>query len=361
MSHSACGNSTEGSLSFDTHQYALVNVEQEQQAPFFAMKGAPLSQSEERLYVLLFSLLEKLIEQAGLTLEELAETPLLLGSTSLDISIYQPQSDQAIWLPPSDTITRNIVEHFGLNSFHYTINTACTASLNALLYGKKLLKHKGYKQVLVIGCEFFNELTLGGFHSLDLISPKRELTAFSEQRDGLILGEGIGAVLLSADQPAEGPCLEILEGYSSCDTHSLTTTQEDGSQILHVIDKALTFSGLTAADIDLIKVHGTATMSNDQAESNALVQEYSDTPIFGLKPFIGHTLGACGLIELAMMNSLLQQDSLPIPSYAQQQPEQQLMAFAPAEKPLTDYRHILVNHCGFGGNNSALIIKVADS
>ncbi len=327
------------------------------QCPFFAMQEVQVADQEERLYGTLFRILDQLVEQSGLTPEQLQASALLLGSTSLDISVYQPDVNKPLcFLPPSDNITSKLANHLGIGGLHFTINTACTASLNALLYGQKLLQLMDYQHVIVVGCEFHNELTVNGFYSLDLISQRGELSAFHQQRDGLILGEGVGALLLSADKP-EGPAIELLDGYSSCDSYSLTTTKEDGSHILQVINQALEYAGVSYQQIDLIKVHGTATRNNDDAEFNALAEQFPQTPIWPLKPFIGHTLGACGVLELAIMYQLLGADSLPVPHYAEQT-EQLLMPFAPADKGLASYQHILLNHCGFGGNNAAYVVKV---
>ena len=360
VSHSACGASATEALTFAPSQFRQVEVGAELRCPYFAMTGAPPSQAEDRLYSLLFSVVSALIEEAGLTSEALSQTALMLGSTSLDISIYKPVAGQDIWLPPSDNITSRIVQKFGLSDFHLTFNTACTASINALNYGKRLLEQGKHKHVIVVGCEFYNELTLKGFNSLALFSGSEQVLAFHQQRDGLLLGEGVGALLLGREKPEREYVIELLEGHCSCDTFSLTTTHEDGSQIRQVIDKALQFSGLTTADIELVKVHGTATYSNDLSENNALQSAFPQVPILALKPFTGHTLGACGVLELALMDHLLQSDrELPRLNYCDEQPEQLLRPFASEGSKLSDYQHILLNHCGFGGNNAALVVKVS--
>ncbi|MEP1448346.1 MAG: beta-ketoacyl synthase N-terminal-like domain-containing protein [Paraglaciecola sp.] len=334
------------------------NIEDElQQIQFFAMDMVPIDSSETRLFNSLANVVQQLIEISALTPDDLAQTALLLGSTSLDIGTLTPSEDKALGLPKIDRLSQYLQQHFRLHPFHLVINTACTASINAVSYGKKLLEKTAIKQVIVIGCEFYNELTTAGFHSLDLLSSE-QLLAFHEKRQGLILGEGIGAILLSENKPSKKQCYQILEGDSTCDTSSLTMTVEDGSHINSVINQAITKSGLRAKDIDLIKIHGTATYNNDLAEFNAFNSYFDDLPpVFALKPFIGHTLGACGVIELALLDYLLTQETLPVPSYVIEHPHSILLPFAGADKAIKSFKHILINHCGFGGNNAALVLE----
>ncbi|MBL4576261.1 MAG: hypothetical protein JKY51_09230 [Opitutaceae bacterium] len=135
-------------------------------------------------------------------------------------------------------------------------------------------------------------------------------------------------------------------------------TVEDGSHINTVLGKAISKSGLSANNIDLIKVHGTATYNNDLAEFNAIQRCFSTCPaIMALKPFIGHTLGACGVIELALMDYLLDMPNIPVPDYVSQHPQDVMLPFAPASRAISSFEHVLVNHSGFGGNNAALVLE----
>jgi 3-oxoacyl-[acyl-carrier-protein] synthase-1 len=363
VSHSACGNSyLNQSLRFttepNTHLEITTNVEGEKQnIHFFAMDHVPLDSSEARLFNSLNCVVKQLIEISGLGPEELAQTALLLGSTSLDIGTLSPSVDKALGLPKIDRLSQYLQTNFGLHPFHLVINTACTASINAVLYGKKLLEQTAIKQVIVIGCEFYNQLTTAGFHSLDLLSSK-QLLAFHEDRQGLILGEGIGALLLTKTKPPQKTCYRLMEGDSACDTSSLTMTAEDGSHINTVMSQAIKKSGLSANNIDLVKVHGTATYNNDIAEYNALNSYFSTPPpILALKPFIGHTLGACGVIELALLDYLLAKQTIPVANYVSEQPPNIMLPFTPKGRDMSSFEHVLINHCGFGGNNAALVLE----
>lgn len=354
VSHSACGNSATGSLTFNDRPNISVTMPNQENVPFYGMQGLSMDSSEARVFSTLTKVTQQLIEKSGLSQEDLKHTALMLGSTSLDIGTIKPNPGPAIWVPKIDRLSEHLQQTLGLSHCHLVFNTACTASINALLYGKGLLENTDIKQVIIIGCEFYNHLTLDGFHSLDLISEDK-ISPFEYQRDGLILGEGIGALLLTKTPPERQHFFSVLGGYSACDTSSLTMTAEDGSHIKSVLEHTVKDSGLTVADIDLVKVHGTATYNNDISEYQGLKQYFkTPPPIIAFKPYIGHTLGACGALEIALMDELVTTDCLPEPNTPA---ENLMLPFAPESKPLKTYQHILINHCGFGGNNAALVLK----
>ncbi|MGO2011010.1 MAG: beta-ketoacyl synthase N-terminal-like domain-containing protein [Pseudoalteromonas sp.] len=301
------------------------------------------------------ALLLPLFNKLQLTEAERAQTNLFLGSTSLDISAVDVGEENELWLSTTDKISEALVERYGLNELEFTFSTACTASANACLYATRLIAQNKINNALVIGCEFYNPLTVEGFKSLDLISQKG-LTAFAKQRSGLVLGEGLAALYLSAS--AQTQCqLKILGGASACDTYSLTMTQEDGSHIAKVITDALLQTKITVEQIDLIKVHGTATLGNDDAECNALRTLFSEKkpPIIAFKPFTGHTLGACGAIEIALFAQCLEQKNYVLPEYTKNSDE--LMWPFYQKSDFTDVDTLLFNYFGFGGNNAALVLQ----
>ncbi|WP_133470742.1 beta-ketoacyl synthase N-terminal-like domain-containing protein [Paraglaciecola marina] len=354
VSHSACGNSATDSLTFNDRPNISVAMPNQENVPFYGMHSLSIDSSEARVFTTLTKVTRQLIDKSGLSQEDLKHTALMLGSTSLDIGTIKPSPDPDIWVPKIDRLSEHLQRKLGLSHCHMVFNTACTASINALLYGKGLLENTNIKQVIIIGCEFYNHLTLDGFHSLDLIS-ENKISPFEYQRDGLMLGEGIGALLLSKTPPKRQHYFSVLGGYSACDTSSLTMTAEDGSHINSVLEHTVENSGLHLTDIDLVKVHGTATYNNDVSEYHGLKQFFDPPPpIIALKPYIGHTLGACGALEIALMDELLNTHYLPVPDT---QDENLMLPFAPVSGQLNTYKHILINHCGFGGNNAALVLK----
>ena len=336
----------------------------ENQALYYSIKEHTLDKPFDLMMNLLIEQVDFLLAKTPLSKAELQKTMLFIGSTSLDIGCVQSNKNKAIWLSQTDKIGQRLVEHFSLCSLHFTFNTACTASANALLYATNFIKQNKTDNAIVIGFEFFNQLSLNGFESLDLIS-KTSVKPFSSTRDGLILGEGVGAVLLSKNQPRDQPGqahLEILGGYSSCDDHSLTITEEEGTHIVEVIKSSLQNASVEQSDIDLIKVHGTASIKSDLAEYNALNQLFSNMPkTCAFKSFIGHTLGACGVIELALFDHFTHHTYLPELCYQKDSSDTLLLPFITSATQLAQSKIMLFNHFGFGGNNAALIVKKWES
>lgn len=336
------------------------------QVLYYAMNNKASNKAFAELMNLLTEQVDLLLAQCSLKQTQLKKTMLFVGSTSLDIGSIKSDSNKAIWLSQTDKIAQSLAEHYSLDSLHFTFNTACTSGANALLYATNFIKQGKIDNAIVIGFEFFNQLSINGFDSLDLMS-KTCVKPFSPQRDGLILGEGIGAVLLSKDN-TEHTALEILGGYSSCDDHSLTITEEEGSHIVDVIEQSINNAGITKCDIDLIKAHGTASVKSDLAEFNALTKLFTEMPkVCAFKSLIGHTLGACGVIELALFDHSVRYSYLPTllsQSINNQQSEltpecmlEPLLPFVSSAAELAQSKNLLFNHFGFGGNNAALVVK----
>ncbi len=355
-SHSAAGVQ-QYCDAIDDQKVQVVNVAKAPDSTlYFPMKDIVLKKSYDDMFDLLSTQVEHVISQAKLSATERANTVLFLGSTSLDIDAVTPNGSENIWLSRTDKMSHDLAKRFGLSDLHYTFNTACTSSANALMYAGKMIKHGKMAHALVIGCEFYNQLSIEGFDSLDLIS-STGVRPFSNSRDGLILGEGVGVVLLS-NAPSGNTCLALLGGYSSCDDHSLTITDESGAHIVEVVEKALTNANISASDIDLVKIHGTASEKSDLSEYNALQLLFANTPnIIGFKSFLGHTLGACGVIEIALLAHVIQNDLLPHCQYQHNECNGLIMPFVTSSAAITQSSYMLLNHFGFGGNNAAIILK----
>lgn len=350
---SACGNSLKQPLRFCDTASAVCKTSSGLTYPYYAIPDIDGWQS---LLDSTLQLVSHLLEQGGLSKRQRAKTLLFLGSTSLDIGQVEVQHGSDIWLPKIGNLAKIITAGSGLHAHSLSFNTACTASLNALIYAQHMLESGQAEHIVVLGFEARNQLTVDGFDSLALMSERR-LVTFTEHASGLILGEGVGGILLSKVKPDKA-CFKLLGGANACDITSLSTTREDGLHIRQVIEQCLLQAGVQAEEVDLIKVHGTATANNDSAESAALRALYPDTapPVCAFKPFTGHTLGACGVLELALLDGVSPDCSIPVPGYAESGLAPLLMPFVQG-KSINDVKHVLLNHSGFGGNNAALLLE----
>ncbi|MES2817753.1 MAG: beta-ketoacyl synthase N-terminal-like domain-containing protein [Pseudomonadota bacterium] len=324
--------------------------ELQQQRPYFFAEGphVPLPQRLEAL------LRHSLGDNPG----PLDDCLLVLATTTLDIGEIEPRMSAGegfseALTTPLDLLARQLRERWDFAAA-FTLNTACTSAANGLLYGARLLGEGRFRRALVLSFETPSAVAMQGFAALDLVSASACYRPFHPERDGLILGEAYASVLLDLE-PGPTPLARLLGGYSACDTSSLTTTLEDGSHIDAVMRRALASAAATPAQIALVKLHGTATAANDRAESNGMARLFGSAPppCALLKPYLGHTLGACGLSETLLLLTALGQGSLPGIDYA----ADALLALP--DQPWTPPADglLLANFFGFGGNNASLVLQ----
>ncbi len=350
--HSALGDSLDqaaNSLLADRRpqpQLFLLN-ELQQSRPYFAVAN------DESLDMRLDRLLDETLGDTAAS-----DCLLIVASTALDITELEARVANAGGFrfehsTPLDLMAERLRQRHGFAEA-FTLNTACTSAANGLLYGARLLASGAYSQVLVLAFETPSAIAQQGFGALDLTSPSGAYRPFHPERDGLILGECYCATLLGLE-PGPAPLARLLGGFSACDTSSLTTTREDGSHIDWVMRHALNTADVTAGQIGLAKLHGTATGANDQAESAGMRLLYpGQMPTLAiLKPWLGHTLGACGLSETLLLLATLRQGTLPALDYA----EEALLPLPSAPAEVAADALLLANFFGFGGNNASLVLQ----
>lgn len=328
--------------------FVLHEVQEPRTYLYAAKTGESLSERLDRL----------LTETLGAPPQTLDDCLLIVASTSLDISELEALTTERQGFCPDDSTSLDLLAHqlrqrWGFAAA-FTLNTACTSAANGLLYGVRLINAGQYARTLVLSFETPSAIAMQGFGALMLTSPSGLYRPFHPERDGLLLGEAYAAVLLSRE-PGDAPLARLLGGFSACDTSSLTTTREDGSHIHWVMQQALNSAGCSAAQINLVKLHGTATSANDEAESNGMRRLYSEQmPALSLlKPWLGHTLGACGLSESLLLLKTLQLGALPAVDYA----SEALLPFSAEPQALAADSLLLANFFGFGGNNASLVLQ----
>jgi 3-oxoacyl-[acyl-carrier-protein] synthase-1 len=331
-----------------TQRYSLHEVNEERLFHAAAPSGRSLAKELDQL----------LRDCLGETPGTLDDCLLILASTTLDIGelevrisageAFGPQLSTALSL-----LADQLRDDWGFAAA-YTLNTACTSAANALLYGARLVARGRYRRALVLAFETPSALAMQGFAALGLVSPSGHYRPFHHERDGLLLGEAYSAVMLSLEPPVE-PLARLLGGFSACDTSNLTTTREDGSHIQWVMQRALDSANCTSAEVGLVKLHGTATSANDSAEANGMQLMFGANlpPLCVLKPWLGHTLGACGLSESLLLLDALRHGPLPALDYAQDA----LLPLPGAAQALPADALLLSNFFGFGGNNASLVLQ----
>lgn len=370
----AIGNNIEenfSAISQNNYRPSEISIDQSStttKTPYFIIHQPGISSGVERIHKIICSVIDQAITDADLSKKELKEAGLFLGSTSFDMFRCELELKQsnvsehkvtdhkiATNIPPFNRLTNFIQDKYSLNGPVFTFNTACTSSANALIYASECIRRGDIKHALVVGLEFYNEVTALGFSGLSLLSSSG-MRPFDRNRDGLYLGEGCSALVISAEPEENG--YAFVAGANLGDTHSITSSSPDGTTIQSVIEQAIQRAHIKKEDVAIIKTHGTASLANDEAEAAGLSKAFKEhiPPIVILKPFIGHTLGACGLNELILFYKALSQNIL-INFQVDLSKEFALRLATPEDVPEKGY--FLLNYFGFGGNNTALVITNA--
>lgn len=175
------------------------------------------------------------------------------------------------------------------------ISNACISGVSALIVAKRWIETGRYKRVIVAGGDILSHFITSGFLSFRSVSEQR-CRPYDAQRDGLNLGEACGAILLSNEGGANDIILS--GGAISNDANHISGPSRTGDGLALAIRQAMEEAGVTTEDISFINAHGTATVYNDEMESKAIhLAGLSSVPVNSLKPYLGHTLGASGIVE----------------------------------------------------------------
>ena len=254
--------------------------------------------------------------------------------------------------------TNNLKERYKLKGISGTINTACSASANAIMTGAKLIKSGRCERAIVGGADALSKFTVNGFNALQILSSAPTMP-FDEERTGLNLGEGAAYLVLeSEDVVGDKKIYGELVGYGNAnDAFHPSSMSEEATGVKGAISQALSCAKLKPESINYINTHGTGTHNNDRIEQKGIVELFTNDvpPFHSTKSYTGHTLAACGAIEaviglLAMQNSEL---------YASLNCKNPIKEFG--IEPIKEYQkeiiinYFLSNSFGFGGNCSSLI------
>ena len=271
------------------------------------------NRSEAYFYELLFSTVSRAFADAGVSDAEIREMPLFFGSTSMDMPVFEEShrrktsSLSELFLRDSNgygKIAGAVLDRFGMEGNSYTFITACTSSANAFLYAAAMIEAGRIERALVVGYDLYNNLGFYGFEGLKAIASS-EYRPFDRARDGLILGEACGAVVLEGKKRKDSDFM-CLGGANLCDTYSVTSHDEEGTAVAETMHRALEQAGIDPGEIVAVKAHATGTENNDRTESAAMKRVFGQLipPVVCLKPFIGHTVGACGVSELILLTEV---------------------------------------------------------
>jgi 3-oxoacyl-[acyl-carrier-protein] synthase-1 len=233
-----------------------------------------------------------------------------------------------------------------------TFSVACSSSGHSIMQAYELIKNGVIDKALVMGVDVLCLTTMIGFDSLKLVSSTgtRPLT---KERDGLSLGDG-GGVLLLESKPKTDPIAEIIGTYSNSDGYHISSPDPNGTQQKECILKSIKNANIKIDDIDYINAHGTGTIMNDEVEMKVITSIFPEVLVTSTKAFIGHTLGASAITELALVIEMLKEKNIYQPIDLGEPIDKKYIPLKTVEKKVN---YFLKNSFGFGGNNVSIVIK----
>ena len=260
---------------------------------------------------------------------------------------------------------------WGLRGPNQTVTSACASATDAIGMAMRLILSGDADAMVTGGTEAsVTALTIAGFANMKALSqsneiPERASRPFDKDRDGFVLGEGSGMLVIERESHAKNRGAHILAelaGYGSTDdAFHITQPSKGGSGALKAMERAIKDAGLNIDDIDYINAHGTSTPYNDKNESAAITELFKNhcekLKVSSTKSMTGHLLGAAGGIEaVASVKSVLEQTLPPTINYDTPDPECAL-DYVPNIAQNSNVNAVLSNTFGFGGHNAVICIR----
>lgn len=325
--------------------------------PFMAgrIHHAVFENRTTRLEALLEETIGSVLEVSGVSPRS-SRTGLIVATTkgNVDSLALTPRPDGKCFL--AETALR-VAQRLGFETRPVVISNACISSLAAMIVARRLMLAGQYDHVVVAGVDLLTEFVVSGFQSFKSVSEK-VCRPYDVERDGLSLGEACGALLLTTDirRAKEGRVM-LSGGALTQDANHLSAPSRTGEELAAAMKEAMREAGAAAADIDAVNAHGTATRYNDEMESKALfVAGLSDKPLNSFKPYIGHTLGASGVVEAILSAEQIRRGVVfATPGYAAcGVPHAVNVSAQHRPMPLTT---MVKSSSGFGGCNAAIVLS----
>jgi 3-oxoacyl-[acyl-carrier-protein] synthase-1 len=311
------------------------------------------SSSQTKLFPLMVNSISDSISNVNQTGLVNSKTLLIVSTTKGEINSINLDINKA----HLSSLTDNISSFFNFIDKAITLSTACVSGLQSLIVANDMLNHNYYDNVIICGGDLASKFVIEGFTSFYALS-NSICKPFDKDRKGLNLGEAVSTIIMSKNKNLfnEAP-FRFLGGCSINDANHISAPHREAEGLIKSINNTLEISDVISNDIDFINAHGTATGYNDGMEAKAFLKlDFNNTPINSFKGFFGHTLGAAGVIEIAvslqsMRNNLL----LKCKGFDEQNFEDKLDILK--ENRELEVNTILKTSSGFGGFNASAIIQ----
>ena len=262
-----------------------------------------------------------------------------------------------------------LASEFLIRGGHFVNVSACVASTQSMGLSLRILRNTPGKAVITGGFDsMLSHLHYMGFYSLGALSewkgePSGACRPFDRNRCGLVIGEGAVAYLFEREDNADRQKIfcEVAGYGSTMDAYMVTDPEPSGRSLAQAALNAIHDAGITPDDIDTVDMHGTGTVKNAIAETNAMEiifpKRFRDIPVFAMKGQIGHLIGACGAMEiLGVIDTLKHQRVLPSVNCDEPDPEV-LLRIVHGEPLSVKVNHVLKLNAAFGGQNTAMVFR----
>ena len=316
---------------------------------------------------------------AGFNFEEYASIvsdSAMNGSGSVSAKLYFKNSTSrlkaaAVLEQEPHQVINHLARFFGAEGIVSNCLTACAASSQAIGEAAEIIR-RGDADVMLSGGShsMVHPLGLAGFNLLTALStrneePEKASRPFDKDRDGFVLSEGAGVVMLEEAEHAKKRGAKIyaeLAGYGgTADAFRLTDPHPEGRGAIRAMELALKDAGLKPAEIDYINAHGTSTQLNDQIETYAVKQVFGASakkiPMSSIKSMLGHMIAAAGAVEIIASILTIRDGIIPATINYETPDEACDLDYVPNQARKQKVRTVLSNSFGFGGQNITLIVR----
>ncbi|MBN2370025.1 MAG: beta-ketoacyl-[acyl-carrier-protein] synthase family protein [Vicinamibacteria bacterium] len=264
-----------------------------------------------------------------------------------------------------------VAQRLGLQGPNLTVSAACSSASQAIGWAFDAVRHDRADVMLAGGAEAcltpfcMTLLAAAGILSRRFEEPRKASRPFDAERDGIVVGEGAGIVVLESEESARARGARVLcelVGFgATCDAHSLTGIAENGAGLRRAVALALEDAGVAPGSISYVNAHGTATRLGDRAETaalkNALGARAGSVPVSSTKSMTGHLIGAAGGIE-AIVCALAIQEGIVPPTINLDHPDPECdLDFVPLKARRMNVETAVSTSMGFGGNNACLVFR----
>jgi 3-oxoacyl-[acyl-carrier-protein] synthase II len=264
--------------------------------------------------------------------------------------------------------------HYGMRGPNLALVTACTTSTHSIGIGARCIQYGDADVMIAGGAEMaFTPLGLGSFGQAKALSlrndePERASRPWDRDRDGFVMAEGAGAIVLEEYEQARARGAQIyaeMIGFGmSGDAHHITAPPEDGEGARLAMSNAIRDAGIALSDVDYINAHATSTGLGDLAETVAIKRTLGEhakkVAVSSTKSMTGHLLGAAGVVE-AIFSILAIRDGILPPTINLENPDEGCdLDYVPGVARKARVRVALSNSFGFGGTNGSLVFRAAD-